>query len=56
MSIKPTRVSKKTGTKIYGRTERDRRNEPDTATPMTGKQHIIRQEKAALSTIQTKSQ
>ena len=29
-----------TGTKIYGRIEGDRRDEPDTATPMDSK-HII---------------
>ena len=34
-------VSKKSGTKLYGRTEGDRRNEPDTATLMVGKQHAI---------------
>ena len=32
-------VPTKTGTKIYGRTEGDRRNEP--ATPIVGKQHFI---------------
>ena len=31
----------KTGTKIYGRTRGDERDEPDTATTMVGKQHII---------------
>ena len=30
-------VPKKTGTKIYRRTERNRREEPDTATSMVGK-------------------
>ena len=34
-------VPKKTGIKIYGRTEGDKRNEPDTANPMAGKQDII---------------
>ena len=33
--MKPT----KTITKIFVRTEGDRRDEPDTATPMVGKQH-----------------
>ena len=41
-SIKPTGVfHKKTGTKIYGRTEGDRRDELDIATPMVGKRHNI---------------
>ena len=59
-------VPKKTGTKLYGKTEGDRKHEPDT-TPMTGKQHIIllwrrnthgewQWEKAALSITQRKSQ
>ena len=34
-------VPKKTGTKIYGRTERDKIDKPDTTTPMVDKQHII---------------
>ena len=34
-------VPKKTGTKIYGRTEGVRRDESDTANPMVGKQHNI---------------
>ena len=34
-------VPKKTGIKIYRRTEIDRRDESDTATLMVGKQHII---------------
>ena len=34
-------VPKKTGTKIYARTEGNRRDEPDTATPMVDNQHII---------------
>ena len=34
-------VPTKTETKIYERTEGDRRDEPDTATSMVGKQHNI---------------
>ena len=30
-------VPKKTGTKIYGRTDEDRRDEPGTTTPVVGK-------------------
>ena len=30
-------ISKKTGTKIYGRTDGDRRDEPDATIPVVGK-------------------